>query len=214
LYWPNINPTSRAPTPMSPAGTSVNWPVRTLSPSQSSAEPAPFLSTASVYFVGCDVLSVAPPAITTASRLFGCWCNRKSIEPETPWQLRTDVLAQLGHEGLAEAHDLVVGLALGVKVAAALAAAHGQGRQAVLQDLCAQRVCQRTNKRPRIVRMMPRSHRREVKGSRDTPPLITSIQHASRVQNLLPGTRHALQCKLYLGPQDRAVAHLQVALTR
>ena len=42
---------------------------------------------------------------------------------------------QLAHEALAEAHDLRVGLALGVEVAAALAAAHGQGGQAVLEDL-------------------------------------------------------------------------------
>ena len=42
---------------------------------------------------------------------------------------------QLGHEALAEAHDLAVTLALGVKVAAALGAAHGQAGQAVLQDL-------------------------------------------------------------------------------
>ena len=42
---------------------------------------------------------------------------------------------ELGHEGLAEVHDLVVGLALGVKVGTALAAAHGKGGQAVLEDL-------------------------------------------------------------------------------
>ena len=42
---------------------------------------------------------------------------------------------QLGHEALAEAHDFHVALALGVKVGAALAAAHGQGGQAVLEDL-------------------------------------------------------------------------------
>ena len=46
-----------------------------------------------------------------------------------------DVAIELGHEGLAEVHDLVVGLALGVKVGAALAAAHGKGGQAVLEDL-------------------------------------------------------------------------------
>jgi hypothetical protein len=45
------------------------------------------------------------------------------------------VAEQLGHEALAEAHDLHVGLALGVEVAAALAAAHGQRGQAVLEDL-------------------------------------------------------------------------------
>ena len=42
---------------------------------------------------------------------------------------------QLGHEALAEAHDLAVALALGIKVAAALGTAHGQAGQAVLQDL-------------------------------------------------------------------------------
>src|SRR5699024_2079295 len=46
-----------------------------------------------------------------------------------------DVAVQLGHEALAEAHDFHVALALGVKVRAALAAAHGQGGQAVLEDL-------------------------------------------------------------------------------
>ena len=46
-----------------------------------------------------------------------------------------DVAIELGHEGLAEVHDLVVGLALGVKVGTALAAAHGKGGQAVLEDL-------------------------------------------------------------------------------
>ena len=43
--------------------------------------------------------------------------------------------AELGHEALAEAHDLCVGLALGVEVGAALAAAHGQRGQAVLENL-------------------------------------------------------------------------------
>ena len=42
---------------------------------------------------------------------------------------------QLGHEALAEAHDLRVALALGVEVGAAFGAAHGQAGQAVLQDL-------------------------------------------------------------------------------
>ena len=42
---------------------------------------------------------------------------------------------QLGHEALAEAHDFHVALAVGVEVRAALAAAHGQGGQAVLEGL-------------------------------------------------------------------------------
>ena len=46
-----------------------------------------------------------------------------------------DVPVQLAHEALAEAHDLVVALALRVEVAAALAAAHRQRGQAVLEDL-------------------------------------------------------------------------------
>ena len=49
--------------------------------------------------------------------------------------VRPDILEELGHEALAEAHDLRVGLALGVEVAAALAAADGQAGQAVLEDL-------------------------------------------------------------------------------
>ncbi len=42
---------------------------------------------------------------------------------------------QFCHKALAEAHDLAVGFALGVKVAAALAAADGQAGQGVLEDL-------------------------------------------------------------------------------
>src|SRR5690606_16363256 len=46
-----------------------------------------------------------------------------------------DVAVQLGHERLAEAHDLAVGLAGRVEVAAALAAADRQARERVLEDL-------------------------------------------------------------------------------
>ena len=46
-----------------------------------------------------------------------------------------DVAVQLGHKALAEAHHFHVALAVGVKVRAALAAAHGQGGQAVLEGL-------------------------------------------------------------------------------
>ena len=49
--------------------------------------------------------------------------------------VRADVAAELGHEALAEAHDLVVALALGIEVRAALAAAHGERREGVLEDL-------------------------------------------------------------------------------
>ena len=46
-----------------------------------------------------------------------------------------DVALELRHEGLAETHHLVVALALGVEVRAALAAAHGQRGQRVLEHL-------------------------------------------------------------------------------
>ena len=42
---------------------------------------------------------------------------------------------QLGHKALAEGHHFPVGLALGVKVRAALAAANGQAGQAVFENL-------------------------------------------------------------------------------
>ena len=47
----------------------------------------------------------------------------------------TDVTVKLRHEALAEAHDLAVGLALGVKVGAALATAHRERGEGVLEDL-------------------------------------------------------------------------------
>ncbi len=46
-----------------------------------------------------------------------------------------DVAEQLGHEALAEAHDLDVALALGIEVRPALAAAHRQRGERVLEDL-------------------------------------------------------------------------------
>ena len=46
-----------------------------------------------------------------------------------------DMPVQLRHEALAEAHHFRVGFSLGVEVGAALAAAHGQRGQGVLQDL-------------------------------------------------------------------------------
>lgn len=42
---------------------------------------------------------------------------------------------ELGHEGLAEAHDLGVGLALGVEVGSSLSSSDGEGGKAVLEDL-------------------------------------------------------------------------------
>ena len=47
----------------------------------------------------------------------------------------TDVAEQLRHERLAEPHDLKVALALGIEVAAALAAAHHDRGETVLEDL-------------------------------------------------------------------------------
>jgi hypothetical protein len=53
----------------------------------------------------------------------------------TSWERLTDVLAELPHEGHAELADLVVGLALGVEVAAALGSAHVQASEGILEDL-------------------------------------------------------------------------------
>lgn len=47
----------------------------------------------------------------------------------------TDVLAQLGHEGDAEAADLVVGLALGVEVGTTLTTTHVETGEGILEDL-------------------------------------------------------------------------------
>ena len=49
--------------------------------------------------------------------------------------IRADMPLQFGHERLAETHHFVVGLALGVEVRTALAAAHRQRGQAVLERL-------------------------------------------------------------------------------
>ena len=46
-----------------------------------------------------------------------------------------DTLPELQHEGLAETHDLGVGLALGIEIAAALGTAHREGREGVLEGL-------------------------------------------------------------------------------
>src|SRR5208337_2569362 len=49
--------------------------------------------------------------------------------------VRSDVALQFGHEALAETHHFVVTLALGIEIAAALAAAHGQRGERVLEHL-------------------------------------------------------------------------------
>ena len=43
--------------------------------------------------------------------------------------------AELSHERLAEMHDFVVGLALGVKIGTAFASAHGKGGKAIFKNL-------------------------------------------------------------------------------
>ena len=49
--------------------------------------------------------------------------------------IRADALPQLGHEGLAETHDLVVALADRVEVGTTLGTTHREGRQGVLEGL-------------------------------------------------------------------------------
>ena len=55
----------------------------------------------------------------------------------TGWHVAVfaNVAVQLRHKGLAKAHDLYLGLALGIKVRTALAAANGQAGQGVFEDL-------------------------------------------------------------------------------
>src|SRR5882762_7272476 len=47
----------------------------------------------------------------------------------------TNVAIEFGHEALAETHDFVVALALGIEIRTTLAAAHGQRGQRILEDL-------------------------------------------------------------------------------
>ena len=49
--------------------------------------------------------------------------------------VRSDVALQFGHEALAEPHDFVVALSFGIEIRSALAAAHGQRGQRILEDL-------------------------------------------------------------------------------
>jgi hypothetical protein len=49
--------------------------------------------------------------------------------------VRADVAVEFVHEGLAETHDLLISLAFGVEVRAALAAAHRQRGEGVLEGL-------------------------------------------------------------------------------
>ena len=49
--------------------------------------------------------------------------------------VRSDVALQFGHEALAEAHHFVVALALGIEIRSALAAAHGQRGERILEYL-------------------------------------------------------------------------------
>src|SRR5208283_5275503 len=50
-------------------------------------------------------------------------------------RVRTDVALQFGHEALAETHYFVVALAFGIEIASALAAAHGERGERILEDL-------------------------------------------------------------------------------
>jgi len=46
-----------------------------------------------------------------------------------------DAVPEFKHEGLAETHDFVIGLAYRVEIRAALCAAHGKGREGILEGL-------------------------------------------------------------------------------
>src|SRR5260370_34436446 len=45
------------------------------------------------------------------------------------------MMKEFGHEGLAKAHDFVVGFSLRIKISAAFATTHRQGGQRILEDL-------------------------------------------------------------------------------
>jgi hypothetical protein len=64
-----------------------------------------------------------------------CMPHHEGLEGRVPRARLTNVLAELPHEGHAELADLVVGLALGVEVAASLATAHIEAGEGILEDL-------------------------------------------------------------------------------
>ena len=66
------------------------------------------------------VANLARASANVTSRNVGVWAN---------------VASKLSHKGLAECHNLAVRLALWIEVGAALATAHGECGQGVLEDL-------------------------------------------------------------------------------
>ena len=65
-------------------------------------------------------------------------------------RVRADVAVEFVHKGLAEAHNFLIGLALGVKIRAALAAAHREGGEGVLEDLLEGQELQRAERDGRV----------------------------------------------------------------
>jgi len=64
--------------------------------------------------------------------------------------VRADVAEQLGHEALAEPHDLVVALSFRVEIRAALASAHREGGEAVFEDLLERQELQNAERDRRV----------------------------------------------------------------
>ena len=97
--------------------------MRTCAPPQVEAlagEDARFVAVGDALVLAEQVADLAPPDADVAGGHVG---------------VLAEVAVQLGHEALAEPHDLGVGSALGIEVAAALAAADRHSGQRVLEDL-------------------------------------------------------------------------------
>ena len=82
-------------------------------------------------------MPVSVPDHSFAKRLY--WPKRKPISrpptPMSPAGMSVEGPPEFRHEAVAEAHHLIVALALGVEVRTALAPAHGESCEGVLEDL-------------------------------------------------------------------------------
>ena len=85
-------------------------------------------------FAGQDAGPLVAEALVLAKHVADLTCTGADV---ASWDVGiwTNVARKLGHEGLAERHNLAVGLALWIEVGATLAAAHWKRGQGVLEDL-------------------------------------------------------------------------------
>ena len=85
-------------------------------------------------FTGQDAGPLIAKALVLAKHVADLSCAGANV---TSWHVGvwTNVAGKLSHKGLAKRHNLAVRLALWIKVGAALATAHGECSQGVLEDL-------------------------------------------------------------------------------